>query len=306
MSKPDFIYSIFFHGTIIIGVYLNLWGVQLWFKAGNYFKYAAFVVVAVVVTVVFNQYTFKVIVDLILPDYYFVSQFNNAELGVIVILYFVISFAVKLSKSWFDLQRINKRMVEIENEKVDSELRSLKAQINPHFLFNGLNVIYSLALKKDNSTPDVILKLSDILRYVIYDSTQDYVSLKSEVVLLEKYIDLQKFRVERLTPISFKYSIEKDIKLAPLLLLTLVENSFKHGIKGDTDNVFVNIKLVSDIEKIHFEIENNKAETEPSISGIGLENIRKRLMLLYPDRHSFNIFDTTDSFKVNLEIKHEG
>jgi LytS/YehU family sensor histidine kinase len=199
-------------------------------------------------------------------------------------------------------------MIKEEKEKVDSELQNLKAQINPHFLFNSLNVIYSLALKNDEATPEVILKLSDILRYVIYDSTQNKVTLNSEEALLKKYIELQKYRVEDTTPINFISKIEKDVEIAPLIFLTLVENSFKHGIKSDTENVFINIRLHSNAEGVYFEIENNKTKTNQNSNqpnGVGLENIKKRLMLQYPDKHKLTVFDSEDTFKVCLEIEHE-
>ncbi|MDO8898828.1 MAG: histidine kinase, partial [Bacteroidales bacterium] len=170
------------------------------------------------------------------------------------------------------------------------------------------NVIYALALKNDKLTAEVVLKLSDILRYVIYDSTKDKVTLESEVLLLKKYIELQKYRVEDSAAISFISNVEEDVKVAPLIFLTLVENSFKHGIKSDTENVFINIRLHSNAEHVYFEIENNKIKTardHKNPNGVGLENIKKRLMLQYPDRHKFEVYDSNDTFKVCLEIEHE-
>jgi LytS/YehU family sensor histidine kinase len=257
---------------------------------------------------VLNYYTYEVLVDLVLMDFFFVSQFNFTETAVIIIVYLIITTATKLSKSWFDLQKENQRLIKEEKEKLNSELHNLKSQINPHFLFNSLNVIYSLALKNDKITAEVVLKLSDILRYVIYDSTQENVTLNSEVLLLEKYIELQKFRIEDSTPITFISKIEKDVKIAPLIFLTLVENSFKHGINSDTENVFINIRLHSNAECVYFEIENNKAKTNQhnkNSNGVGLENIKKRLMLQYPGKHTLNIYDSKDIFKVCLKIENE-
>lgn len=306
MSKPDIIYSVFSHISIILCVYLNFWGINKWLQTKSYAQYVVFMAIVIAFAAILNQFVFNILTDIILPDYYFVSQFNNTELIIILIIYIIITSTLKLSKSWFELQKMNQRMIEEQKEKVDSELQSLKAQINPHFLFNSLNVIYSLTLKKDESTPEVILKLSDILRYVIYDSKQEQVSLSSEVNLLKKYIDLQKYRTEEATPISFESQIERDGKIAPLIFLTLVENSFKHGIKSDTENVFIRISLQSDEQKIVFKIENNKTpDAAYNEEGVGLENIKKRLQLQYPNRHQLVVSDKEKSFKVYLEIEHE-
>jgi sensor histidine kinase YesM len=306
ISKPDLIYSAFFHISIILCVYLNLWGIRKWFQAKKYVAYVLFIIPLIAFTVFFNLFTFNVLVDLVLPGYYFVSQFNSTELVIIILIYLFITSTFVFLKSWFELQQMNQRMIEAQKEKVDSELQSLKNQINPHFLFNSLNVIYSLTLKKDDSTPEVILKLSDILRYVIYDSKQKEVSLSSEVTLIQKYIDLQKYRTEEATPMSFESNIERDAQIAPLIFLTLVENSFKHGIKSDVNNVFIRISLKSDEQKIVFEIENNQnPDAIYNEEGMGLENIKKRLALQYPDRHRLSISNEEKSFKVYLEIENE-
>lgn len=308
ICKLDIIYTLFFHIIIITAVYLNFWGIKRWFRINSYLKCTLSAIVIIAFAILLNHYIFEVFVDLVLPDYYFVSQFNDAETGIIIVIYLIITSTIKLSKSWFDLQRMNQRLIIEEKEKIDGELQSLKTQINPHFLFNSLNVIYSLALKKDEATTEVILKLSDILRYVIYDSTQNKVTLNSEVSLLKKYIELQKYRVEDSTPIKFISNIEKDVEVAPLIFLTLVENSFKHGIKSDTDNLFLNIDLYSDSDKVCFEIENNKAETDTTSnrsSGVGLENIRKRLALQYSNKYKLEISENEKTFKVYLEIEHE-
>jgi sensor histidine kinase YesM len=308
ICKLDIIYAVFFHISIIVSVYLNFYGIAKWLRKNSYLKYSVFSITIIAFAVVLNYYTYEVLVDLVLMDFFFVSQFNFTETAVIIIVYLIITTATKLSKSWFDLQKENQRLIKEEKEKLNSELHNLKSQINPHFLFNSLNVIYSLALKNDKITAEVVLKLSDILRYVIYDSTQENVTLNSEVLLLEKYIELQKFRIEDSTPITFISKIEKDVKIAPLIFLTLVENSFKHGIKSDTENVFINIRLHSNAEYVYFEIENNKAKINQhnkNSNGVGLENIKKRLMLQYPGKHTLNIYDSKDIFKVCLKIENE-
>jgi len=201
VDRLDIAYSLFFHLTIIGSVYLNFLGLKMLFKKDHYFKYLMVVLINILFTITLNLYTFNVLVDLILPNYYFVSQFNQLEIGVITLTYLVVTSSIKFSKSWFDLEKANRQIIESEKERINTELQSLKSQINPHFLFNSLNVIYSLTLKNDNATPEVVLKLSDILRYVIYDSTQEKVLLSSELSLLKKYIDLQKYRIEEELPL---------------------------------------------------------------------------------------------------------
>jgi sensor histidine kinase YesM len=309
IDRLDIVYSLFFHFSIILSVYFNFLGINKLVSKGSYLKYFMLLPIIIVSTVSLNLFTFNLFVDFILPDFYFVSQFNYVEIGIITLVYLTVTSSIKLSKSWFDIQKMHRKHIEAEKEKIDSELQSLKSQINPHFLFNSLNVIYSLILNNDKATSEVVLKLSDILRYVIYDSTKEKVLLSSELSLLKKYIDLQKYRIEDEASISLINEIDYDVKVAPLIFLTLLENSFKHGIKNDIENIFININLYSDKEKIAFKIENNKSETEQNTqkaSGVGLKNVRKRLTLEYPDKHKLIIQDKGNRFMVYLEIEHEG
>ncbi len=308
IDRLDIVYSLFFHFSIILSVYFNFLGINKLASKGSYLKYFMLLPIIIVSTVSLNLFTFNLFVDFILPDFYFVSQFNYIEIGIITLVYLTVTSSIKLSKSWFDIQKMHRKHIEAEKEKIDSELQSLKSQINPHFLFNSLNVIYSLTLNNDKATSEVVLKLSDILRYVIYDSTKEKVLLSSELSLLKKYIDLQKFRIEDEASISLTNEIDYDVKVAPLIFLTLLENSFKHGIKNDIENIFININLYSDKKKIAFKIENNKSETEQNTqkpSGVGLKNVRKRLTLEYPDKHKLIIQDKGNRFMVYLEIEHE-
>lgn len=309
MDRLDIANSLFFHFSIIICVYINFLGIKRLVNKGSYAKFFIFLSVIIIGTVALNLYTFNVLIDVILPAYYFVSQFNYIEIGIITFIYLSITAAIKLFKSWFDLQSLNRQIIESKKEKIDNELQSLKSQINPHFLFNSLNVIYSLSLKNDKVTPEVVLKLSDILRYVIYDSTQDKVLISSELSLLNKYIALQKYRVDDGASIKLTSKIDYDVKVAPLIFLTLLENSFKHGIKSDIEDVFINVKIFSDSKKTSFDIENNTSETERNThnpNGVGLENIRKRLALEYPNKYELRITDKDNKFKVYLEIEHDG
>jgi LytS/YehU family sensor histidine kinase len=255
----------------------------------------------------FNQILFDSLIDHILPGYYFISYYAFGDILKFFLVFLVITTLLHLSKEWFELNTARQRMILLEKEKINAELRALSNQVNPHFLFNSLNVLYSLAMKKARETPEAIIKLSDILRYVIYESNHDVVELSSEIKLIRNYIDLQRFRTSPDSHIQFLHKTEDDkMELAPMLFLPLVENSFKHGIKGKVGKTFINIELIQKDNEIEFTIINNKGKSgepeEKRASGVGLKNIRSRLELIYPKNHTFEVEDGKNSFTVKLKI----
>lgn len=311
VTRIDYIFSGLFQVSLVFGVYINLALLMpKLFGKQKYTIYFVAVVGTIISSIFLNLITFNWLADILLPDYYFVSHFEFWEIGIFIAIYILITTLFKLSNSWFELQDVNNKLVRIEKENIKSELNALKAQINPHFLFNSLNVIYSKAIKNSNKTPDAIIQLSDILRYVIYDSTKDKILLKTEIKLIEDYIELQKFRIDTTAKIKFEHQLQDETcKITPMLLLPLVENSFKHGIKGEVENTFVNIKLETIKSNILFEIENNKGASESAEndgnSGIGIANIRQRLNLLYPNKHEFKIEESATLFKVKMILNYE-
>ena len=151
-------------------------------------------------------------------------------------LYVGITSFLKLIKDWLSLQDINLKLVKIEQQKLEAELKTLKGQLNPHFLFNSLNNIYSLALIKSDKVPELILKLSDLMRHIIYESKENYISLEKEIEFVNNFIELQKIRTSDKTKI--KYEIKGKIpsaKIAPLLFEPFIDNAFKHGLPGIGD-----------------------------------------------------------------------
>lgn len=308
IDRLDVIYSMLFHISIMLGVYINFYWIDKLLNKRFYLPYILMFALTLSGMVLVNIYTFDRFVDLICPDLYMVNQFRYLELIIISIIYLLISSAIKLSQQWFNLQKAKHETTKLEKVRIDTELQKLKSQINPHFLFNSLNVIYSKSLSKDQDTSGVILKLSDILRYVIYDSRKESVTLASEVLLLRKYIDLQKYRIEDNVRITFTNDADYEAQVAPLIFLTLLENAFKHGGKSDLEDPFIEIDLRSDAKKIYFTIINNKISTEIASEnrvGIGLQNIKKRLALEYPQKHRFEIEVTDKTFKIYLEIEYE-
>ena len=198
-----------------------------------------------------------------------------------------------------------KLVKQLQNERTDAELMHLKSQVNPHFLFNTLNNLYGLALEKSDQTPSLILKLSDMLRYTIYQGKKDQVLLKDEINYLNDFIELQQIRYHKPVNITFAHEIANgDLAISPLLLLILVENAYKHGVEKLTEEAFILIKLEAKEQSIIFEIENNFDESEQSSNtGIGLQNLTQRLKLIYPDSHQLDITSSHGVYGVRLEIQ---
>lgn len=234
-------------------------------------------------------------------SYRFRSYFQANILNNISII--VLAFAYRLSVNWYQQEKIRK---ELETQKLRAELSYLKMQVNPHFLFNALNNIYSLAvIENSKRTGDSIMKLSDLMRYVLYEKEdQDHkVRLDNEISHINSYIDLEKLRHEGKIYIDF--SIEGDTldkRIAPLLLFPLIENAFKHGILADAQKP-VQIELKTTDQFIIFTIQNFKNNyMKDMVGGIGLRNVRKRLDLLYGDQYTLEVKETPDQFFVNLQL----
>ena len=213
----------------------------------------------------------------------------------------VIGFAYRLLLIWFQQEKIR---AELENQKLKAELSFLKMQVNPHFLFNALNNIYSLAVIEDSKkTGTSILKLSELMRYMLYEKedTESKVSLDKEIHHINSYIDLEKLRHPG--DIYVNFSIEGDIngkRIAPLLIFPLIENSFKHGVLTQKDKP-VNVDLKITDKQLNFSITNfNNGYEKDTVGGIGLQNVKKRLDLIYGDRYKLDINKTDDKFNVNL------
>jgi two-component system, LytTR family, sensor kinase len=193
---------------------------------------------------------------------------------------------------------------ELTQQKLQSELNFLRAQTNPHFLFNTLNNLYGLARRKSDKTAESILTLSKIMRFVLNDCRQQFIPVSKEVAVIEDYIILEKLRYhDRLTVVFEKEIEDENQPIAPLLLLPFVENAFKHGGKGTTGDANIFIKIESSENKIYFEVKNNlEADSPREPTGIGLKNVRRQLELTYPDCHFLEIKPTENAFLVQLSI----
>lgn len=197
------------------------------------------------------------------------------------------------------------RRIRAEKEHAIAELNLLKYQVSPHFLFNVLNSLYALALKRSEDTPEVILKLSDILRYSLYQADDRLVSLEEEIRVLESYIAIERLRIPVDTEVIFDYTAANTaIKMAPVLLLPVVENAFKHGVASMAAAAYIRVVLTTNEQGIQFTCKNNyKTVVISDSGGIGLQNIRKRLALLYPGNHTLQLQDMDRVFSVTITIK---
>ena len=307
-EKIDYIYTILFQLTLLPAVYLNI--ELLLPKLGNKKRILFYLFSLVVLIILFAWINYSFFDDWsakLFPDYFFISYFTYREIVLFFIVYTIITMLLKLSKSWFLVSELQKELLEKEKQKTEVELKALKAQINPHFFFNTLNSIYSMALDKDERLPGTVLQLSDLMRYFLYGSRDNFIPLEKDLTVVKEYIALQKLRSDAQLDIETKISGEiNDQQIAPLLLITFLENAFKHGAKGSSENTFIKLDIKVEKNKLNFTVENNKGYIDDvktgDHNGLGLENVKRQLELLYPGKHLLNIKDEQDRFVVALQL----
>ena len=198
-----------------------------------------------------------------------------------------------------------KSIIRLKNEKAQTELMHLKSQVNPHFFFNMLNNLYGLVDKDSKKAQELILKLSDMMRYSIYDGQKETVLLSEEITYLQNYIELHKMRYHKTIDVKFKVDIEgNDFQIMPLLFIILLENAFKHGVENLRNNAYVHIDMKAENDQVNFDIENNFDNTITNEQGgIGMNNLKRRLELVYPKSHTLTIIKTDTVYKAQLNIK---
>ena len=233
----------------------------------------------------------------------YLPKLLNSIVGVYMPVF--VAMAIKLQLFYYKNDKINK---ELEKEKVATELKFLKAQIHPHFLFNTLNSIYSLSLSQSKKTPEVVLGLSKFLDYMLYECNERFISIGREWEQLMNLVALERIRYEEGLSINVTESIDNNETLIPsLLLLPFVENAFKHGVDNEINDswITIDIKLVKD--KLVFMVENSKSsvpatEVLDTDKNIGLTNVKRRLQLFFPDKHELKILEEKDSYLAKLTI----
>ncbi len=220
--------------------------------------------------------------------------------GVIGVMLF--SLPIVLAIQWGNQ---NTQILSLEKEKSQTELDLLKQQLNPHFFFNTLNNLYGLSLQQSEKTSESILQLAELMRYTIYKGQQDQVNLIQEVNYIEDYVQLQQIRLKKRLVFSFNKEIEdENLQIAPLLLIVFIENAFKHGIEIAENEAFLTLNLKSSRKEVYFSCENSfEEENLTKVSGIGLNNLHKRLALLYPGTHNLTLTKTKNTYKAELVLK---
>ncbi len=284
----------------VLMVYFNLYYlIPKFFQKGDVKNY----ILLTVLTLVVNLTLLHLLNITFYEDESVISVVFGAFLYTIGLLGIAIS--IKVSKI---TQQKMIRLNELQKLQHETELDNLKKQVNPHFLFNALNSIYVLAKENPAVAPDSILQLSDLMRYQTYDAAKDKVRLTQEINFIYKYLELEKMRRDHL-----KYNIEvngdmNNIPIPPLLFLPFVENACKYSNSISGENEFVNIVFDHKDTDLFFEIENNQGDhkgflQDAEYSGVGLENIKKRMKIIFPDNHKLEIKENTDTYKSKLIIK---
>ena len=295
-----FLYVVLFHFTIVGAVYFNLrFFIPRYLNSRRYGIYLLNVASLVAMAAFANFSMFDFVIDPVFPSLFYISYFKVWEL--VFIMFFYLLFTTFVFLFWQYAATL------ITNEeKTRNELTALKAQINPHFLFNNLNTIYSMAERKDEHTGKTILQLSDFLRYVLYDTTADFIALKKEVEIITTYINLQKERINpELTKIEFKTegNFEGPV-ISPLLLLPSAENCFKNSRGRGKGYIRINIGF--DGKWLLFDTENNIVIPDKpngvNSSGLGIRNVTKRLELLYPGKYVFTHGEMDGIYHLELKI----
>lgn len=230
-----------------------------------------------------------------LPSPFF--PYANVAFIITIVIRFILVFLLSLGVTSYT------RLKKAEEEKLKAELSYLKSQINPHFLFNTLNSIYALTVKKSDFAPESVTKLASIMRYVIAEAAEDIVTLEKEISYLTAYIELEKLRLT--SKVSLTYTVTGSMEnkfISPLIFIPLVENAFKHGV-STTENSEINIKLDVVGNKLSLNITNTKVKREKlNSTGLGIDNVTKRLGLVYGGKHLLEIRENENNFIVNLDL----
>jgi hypothetical protein len=303
IGKIDLIYTLLFIVPLASMVYLNLYlSVPHLLRKERYVWYALALILLGVSGAVWLYLQFDRWIDVILPYYYFISYYTVYQLLIFTGSILILTTLIKLSRSWF-------MMLRVERLHTRNQLKSLQRQINPHFLLNSLQTIYALSLEQSEKTPNAILQLSDILKYTLYDTEQPRVKLEQEITLIRDYVEMYRFRVdsERVSIGLIVTGEPGNLAIAPMLLIPFVENCFKHGLTGDSDQGEIKISLTIKDGTLDFSTENSMGKSKPSSreqqKGIGIENTKHRLQLIYPGKHHLRINPTGNHFQVSLQIK---
>ncbi len=302
-----FSFVLFIILPVIPPVYIHFYLFDSFFLKKKFILYTILLVMLIVLSGFFAQYIADITVNT--EDIYYGGYLN--PLIFILITTGIRSFRVSLqnkislNEAFAEKAKAELKLKDAEAKQVNTELEFLKSQVNPHFLFNNLNNIYSLALEKSESTPDAVLQLSELMRYVMETGKGKYVNVDKELRFIENYVTLEHLRLKNKCRINYNVQGETNNKsIAPMLLIPFVENAFKHGIGINPEDNFVEIVVQIAGNTLKLEIKNSINKTGNSyVLGMGIDNVKKRLMLLYPNRYSLNIYEEDDVFYTSLNVE---
>jgi sensor histidine kinase YesM len=234
--------------------------------------------------------------------FFYIPKIGKMIVGIYPVAFF--AAAIKLLKYWYANREAQQVLTQ---EKLQAELKFLKTQIHPHFLFNTLNNLYALTLKRSEKAPEMVLKLSELINYMLYECASDTVPLSKEIKFIRNYLDIEKMRHGDMLDLDFRVSGNvQEILIAPLILLPFVENSFKHGVQDTLQDSWVKITIDAQPHTIIIKVENSKGAENgiPKNEGIGIQNVKRRLDLLYPKAHELKIINGDETFLVVLSLNH--
>lgn len=321
----NYTFSSFLHYMLAFVVFVMVSYFNLYYLLPKYFKQKRFfayflwltiISIFSVLLIILLNYGFQKIFSSYQFDSHSISNHKHFTLFYFSHLilsqsaFLVLTFLFFMMEEWIKLQGLTIKIQEIEGQKTKSELQALKAQINPHFLFNTLNNIYSHSLETSPKISGMIMKLSELMSYILYECHEERVDIRNELNFIRNYIELEKLRFEDLLQVELEIS-ERDShqKIVPLIFIAFVENAFKHVGHKEKNKQYVRVKIEINPGQILFKVVNSvSGETRAVVkeSGIGIENVRKRLELLYPNNHTLNISKTEEEFKVELTINLNG
>lgn len=314
LYTPYSIKFLFFVIFQALGVYFNLYFlIPNLLEKGKYLSYALAVFFTIILTAI-----------LIVPGYYlsaevsgksfqevfhmepnFYNLFKNNSLASSAAS-MTLAMSIKLTKNWIESTRLQQQL---EKEKLETELKFLRSQFNPHFLFNTINSIFFLIHKNPVLASDALAKFSDLLRFQLYECNEVQIPLRNEIAYLKNFVELQKLRQSKNIYVTTDINIlpNHQLKIAPFMLITFTENAFKHLSDHSDKPNWITMNLVIDGDTLQFKIANsvvaNKEREAVNYGGLGLKNIKRRLDLIYPGQHELSIRHNTEQYEVNLELK---
>jgi len=294
---------VFFINYVVAALFISYWLLPRFFYKKQYKPF--------IISLVLTLAAVMLIEEFVLEKIFFPDTRGSMFMGVIPSLLDVLPVIVILVgfKFAWDAQQKQSELEQLNTAMAESQLQFLKSQINPHFLFNNLNNLYAYALENSPKTPKIILELSSLLRYMLYDCKEHLVLLEKEIQCLRNFIQLQKLQIEDRGDIQFTVSGQANgYFIAPLILVVFIENCFKHSASSQTDDIHIAIDLDIQEDFLVMQCENNfspNSNTQNLSKGIGLENVQSRLALLYPNAHQLSIKEEGNLYKVRLELKLE-